>query len=91
MAGVAFEHHFKLMDELAKKLGDGRDVTAAELAEDIGGGGKAGRIEGARLRALRELLDEVDTKHRWGDLKKILTPEGHYLWLCEEHAKEYSN
>lgn len=24
-----------------------------------------------------------------GGLKKVLTPEGHYLWLCEDHAAEY--
>ncbi len=41
------------------------------------------------LRALRLLLDEVDPKQQWGGLRKVLTPEGHYLWLCEYHAKEY--
>ena len=41
------------------------------------------------LRALRKLLDEVDMKQEWGGLKKVLTPEGNYLWLCKEHAEEY--
>jgi hypothetical protein len=49
----------------------------------------AERFEGAELRALRKLLDEVDRQHQWGGLKKKLTPEGHWLWLCEEHAQEY--
>ena len=48
-------------------------------------------MEGAELRAVRKLLDEVDAKHEWGGLKKVLTPEGHYLWLCGEHAKEYKS
>ena len=78
----------KLMEELAKKLSEG-DYLEAELLERMGGGAKAERIEGAELRALRKLLDEVDKKQEWGGLKKVLTPEGHYLWLCEEHAKEY--
>ena len=52
-------------------------------------GGKAERLEGMELRALRKLLDEVDRKQEWGGLKKVLTPEGHYLWLCKEHAEEY--
>jgi hypothetical protein len=93
MASAAFAEQFKyqlkMMEELAKKLGDGEDTGRAAL---IGGIGKVGRLEqaeGAPLRALRELLDEVDTKHHWGGLKKILTPEGHYLWLCEDHAQEY--
>ena len=51
--------------------------------------GRAEEAEGAALRALRKLLDEVDAKQNWGGLAKILTPEGHYLWLCEEHAEEY--
>jgi internalin A len=76
------------MEELAKKLAD-RDYMVAELLERIGAGGKAERIEGMELRALRKLLDEVDTKQEWGGLKKVLTPEGHYLWLCKEHAEEY--
>ena len=45
--------------------------------------GKAERLEGMELRALRKLLDEVDAKQEWGGLKKALTPEGHYLWLCK--------
>jgi internalin A len=47
------------------------------------------RNEGMELRALRQLLDKVDEKQEWGGLKKVLTPEGHYLWLCNEHAEEY--
>ncbi|QSJ18459.1 hypothetical protein JYQ62_06700 [Nostoc sp. UHCC 0702] len=35
------------------------------------------------------LLEEKDPQQHWGGLKKILTPEGHYLWLCEHHAAEY--
>ena len=78
----------KLMEELAKKLAD-RDYVEAELLERTGAGGKAERLEGMELRALRKLLDEVDPKQDWGGLKKVLTPEGHYLWLCKEHAEEY--
>jgi hypothetical protein len=78
----------KLMEELAKKLAD-RDYMEAELLDRTGAGGKAERIEGMELRALRKLLDEVDAKQEWGGLKKVLTPEGHYLWLCKEHAEEY--
>jgi GTPase SAR1 family protein len=78
----------KLMEELATKLSE-RDYLGAELLERAGGGAKARLIEGAELRALRKLLDEEDKRQEWGGLKKVLTPEGHYLWLCEEHAAEY--
>jgi len=86
----------KLMEELAKKIGEERDFLRLDRAEGRGGsppswgqGGQTERVEGAALRALRQLLDEVDPAQDWGGLKKILTPEGHYLWLCEYHAEEY--
>jgi small GTP-binding protein len=51
---------------------------------------KQGDLEqDAALRALRHLLEEQDPQQHWGGLKKVLTPEGHYLWLCEHHAQEY--
>jgi small GTP-binding protein len=78
----------KLMEELAKKLSES-DYLEAGLLERTAVGAKAERIEGAELRALRKLLDEVDPKQEWGGLEKVLTPEGHYFWLCKEHAAEY--
>ncbi|MBW7990494.1 MAG: GTP-binding protein [Planctomycetes bacterium] len=82
------EADIKLMEELAKKLSE-RDFMEAELLERIWAERKAERIEGMEVRALRKLLDEVDTKQEWGGLEKVLTPEGHYLWLCKEHGEEY--
>ena len=81
-------NQIKLMEELAKRLSE-RDYLTADLLERTGGGARAEQFEGAELRALRRLLDEVDPQHHWGGLKKVLTPEGHWLWLCDEHAKEY--
>jgi len=78
----------KLMEELAKKLVE-RDFIEDELLERTGVGGKAERIEGMKLRALRALLDKEDSAHEWGGLKKVLTPEGHYLWLCAKHKAKY--
>ena len=49
------------------------------------------RVEGASLRVLRSLLDKLDPPHAWGGLQKVLTPEGHYLWLCARHTAEYRN
>jgi len=79
----------KLMEELAKKIGDEKDFLRPDWVEGHGREREAERVEGAALRGLRQLLDEVDPAQNWGGLKKILTPEGHYLWLCEGHATEY--
>lgn len=80
--------HIKLMEELAKKLTE-RDYALAHMDSIFGEIGKVKRLEGMELRALRALLDKEDPSHEWGGLKKVLTPEGHYLWLCEHHAAEY--
>lgn len=83
------EDDVKLMEELLKKLpGAGADFET-DLAEGIDETGDPEHISGAALRALRKLLDEQDAAQHWGGLKKVLTPEGHYLWLCEHHAEEY--
>jgi len=44
---------------------------------------------GAELRFLRHVLKELDPKETWGGLEPIITPEGHILWLCGTHAKEF--
>jgi hypothetical protein len=45
--------------------------------------------EGSSLRALRYLLEQLDPPRQWRGLSKVITPEGHILWLCERHAKAY--
>jgi hypothetical protein len=44
---------------------------------------------GSELRLLREILGKKDTGSKWGGLDRVVTPGGHILWLCKEHAKEY--
>jgi len=49
---------------------------------------------GASLRSLRRLLislepDQHKTPNIWGGLTKTITPEGHWLWLCDEHRQPY--
>jgi hypothetical protein len=80
----------KLMNELARTLPERLIPSEAGLAGLTGERLEAERAGGAPLRALRKLLDEVDPGREWGGLEKVLTPEGHYLWLCEFHAREYA-
>ncbi|MFC1713002.1 COR domain-containing protein, partial [Candidatus Poribacteria bacterium] len=83
------KNDIKLMTELVKKLPDlekSRKLELLEMAPEVR---DKERVGGAPLRAIRHLLDEVDPERHWGGLRKVLTPEGHYLWLCEHHAEEY--
>ena len=42
------------------------------------------------MAELRELAQREFTKLQlWGGLNRVLTKEGHYLWLCKHHADEY--
>ncbi len=86
----AFADRLKLMEQLVKTLPDIETKhPEADSARGIGMHEGRQHAEGADLRALRRLLDLKDPQHQWGGLKKVLTPEGHYLWLCEHHATEY--
>ena len=80
-----------LMNGLARSLTQLKVETSRDLIDHYAVEEKTGlaRQEGASLRGLRRLLDELDPSQHWGALKKVLTPEGHYLWLCAEHAKAY--
>jgi hypothetical protein len=88
----ALEKNLKLTEELVKTLPDIKDdLPESRYARETGlDNEKQRHVEGADLRALRQLLEAKDPAQTWGGLKKVLTPEGHYLWLCSYHAAEYS-
>lgn len=83
-----FKDDLKLMETLIDKLPALDDDRNFALAERVGEHFEE-RIEGAALRALRKLLDAKDPAQTWGGLRPVLTPEGHYLWLCQPHAEPY--
>jgi hypothetical protein len=82
----------RLMAELVALLPEIAETDEMEMADWLAVGrddAPDGRAEGAALRAIRQLLDELDEPQTWGGLKRVLTPEDHYLWLCEYHAQPY--
>jgi internalin A len=79
----------ELMKLLAEQLPKIEDDEEGKLAGGMPKNSAPEELQGAALRALRKLLDKKDPQQHWGGLKKILTPEGHYLWLCDYHAKQY--
>lgn len=74
------------MKELVKKLQELKDKQTQSLSFI---GNTEADMDNFSLASLRGLLDEKDPTHDWGGLKKVLTPEGHYLWLCDFHAGKY--
>ncbi len=85
-----FKDDIALAKELVGKLPDltGDDLDHAEVV--LGGDRHLETLDGAALRALRQLLEQKDASKQWGNLKQILTPEGDYLWLCDHHARSFN-
>jgi hypothetical protein len=79
------------MNELAEILPAIMGGEKVSLASSLGNTFEGEVLRASALRDLRSLLDVKDPNQHWGALKKVLTPEGHYLWLCDFHAEEYSH
>jgi hypothetical protein len=81
------------MQALAEEFPPLNAWKATELLNSLGIGTEENfnpeQLQLAALRVLRQFLDEKDPHQHWGGLRKVLTPEGHYLWLCEHHARQY--
>ena len=84
-----FKNNFALMEKLAEKLPELQQADDLALAEEFREPQSPNRTDGPELRSLYELLRDKDPSRHWGGVRKIHTPEGHYLWLCEQHAAEY--
>src|SRR5262249_52429003 len=84
-----FENAVKSMQELVKDIPAWKERPDAKLAASLDVTADPERVEGPALRALRALLDKKDPQHQWGGLRKVITPEGHILWLCDYHAQQY--
>ncbi len=85
-----FKDDFERMQKLGEKIPVGlEDSRDGKLAGALREGYTPQQVSGAMLRALKLLLEEKDKQQTWGGLKRILTKEGHHLWLCPHHLQEY--
>lgn len=85
-----FEKRLKLMEKLISRLSD-TETDTKEFPYHKGPEFEDSRhfADGVQLRVLRQLLDLKDPTRHWGGLERVRTPEGHYLWVCEHHARQY--
>jgi hypothetical protein len=89
--GKLARYDVEFNSHLLKIIDDIEETTISELSEGFGETVDTEWADVAALVALRQFLEEKDPEQRWGGLRKVLTPEGHYLWLCKYHAKEYAS
>jgi hypothetical protein len=80
----------ELMKSLIESLPKGEGEEGVALSELVTASRPA-QVEGAGLRAFRALLLERDPHRRFGDLRRVLTPSGEYLWVCPSvHYPRYN-
>jgi hypothetical protein len=93
-----YRKQFKEDVERWVKLADAVAKTTPEMLEESSAS-KFGRrqdthrlrqIAGYELRGLRKVLEDKDKLGVWGKLRRRMTPEGNWLWLCDEHWKTYT-
>lgn len=88
----AIKSDIGLMNELIKKLPEGKNSTAESSTDyEYSSNYELQNASGFSLRSFRQFLEAKDPKQHWGGLRRVLTPEGDYLWLCEKHAQEYAS
>ncbi len=79
------EKRIERTEELARQLSN---MQSSRGARDYPAD-EPGEVRGAMLAEVRKLLLELDPKKEFRGLRKLRTPEGHYLWLCDKHREEY--
>ena len=84
---AAAQTHLAVMQAVLADL----PATAETRAEDSLGEstGQLTAAEGAALRALRAVVFEHDPLRAFGGLRRIQTPAGDLLWVCEHHYPDY--
>jgi internalin A len=80
----------ELMKALVDKLPTLEETKQSKPLPAAGRHADLFRTDGSELRAVAELLMKIDPNKRWGGLRPTLTPEGHCLWLCRQHAAPYT-
>lgn len=76
-----------LMAQLASEL---PSTPPAELASGHPAEGDQLTVaQDAGWRQLRALLSSLDPASVFGDLRRVQSPEGDFLWVCPEHAMIY--
>jgi len=81
------EIHFTktLVEKLPKDEKSAQPTSVNQVHQDL----FLRKTDGVELRAVEKLLLEVDASRKWGGLSRTITPEGHCLWLCQQHAEKY--
>ena len=82
------QHQLDLMKTLVADLPDLASNDPNQL-EFTGSPNQLTFAEGQAARAIRVFLFELDHKRSFGDLRRVQTPSGEFIWVCIDHYPEY--
>jgi hypothetical protein len=90
VSGLTPEATLKNDFELMKAVADAGPRAEASMANE-GTGEASGltRVEGAGLRAFRELLLELDEAKEFRHLRRVNSMAGDFFWVCPAHYSSY--
>ena len=67
------------------KLADGESPNLSKRTPEE----QLTHAQGQAMRALRTVIFQHDPAQAFGDLRRVLSPSGDFLWVCPEHYSEY--
>ena len=79
--------HLEIMQAIVTDLPTTKATRAQ--ASPAGSTGQLTAAEGAALRAIRAIIFEHDHLRSFGGLRRVQTPAGDLLWVCENHYPDY--
>jgi hypothetical protein len=79
--------HLEIMKDIVTDLPTAR--ASRGQVSPAGAEGQLTTAEGAALRAIRTAIFEHDRSRAFGGLRRIQTPAGDLLWVCENHYPDY--
>jgi hypothetical protein len=79
----------RLMTTLASELPHLEPGTSAAWPLEPSSDGPTAQAQGQAMRAIRTVIFEQDPPRAFGDMRRVLTAAGDYLWICPVHYGSY--
>jgi internalin A len=79
----------QLMTVLASELPSLESGTSAAWPLEPSSAQPSAQAQGQAMRAIRTVIFERDPARAFGDMRRVLTAAGDYLWICPDHYGSY--
>jgi hypothetical protein len=83
------KNQLDLMESVIAEIPDAMPPLERGSMIPDGSSDRLSPAEGQAARALRLLLFGLDEKRAFGDMRRVQSPSGDFLWVCANHYPEY--